>query len=348
MAAIDREKLKAYLAARLGAEGLEIVSFWQNLEGWSMETYSLGLAYLKDGRRVEEEIIIRKEPEAGLLDPYDASIEYRVLAALAGTGVAVPRVYWHEPDRAVLGLPFYVMEKVQGTVHFWAMNFDPQWKLIPDDQERISLAADFIRNLVLIHRADWRALGLSFLGDPGPGTGSALNQVLRWEEVIARAGFGRKPIVAYSAAWLKDNLVENDRVTVVHGDYRTGNFIARDRRIAAVLDWEMVHLGDPMEDISYIIGTAWRSARPHLLVSHLLPQEEFFARYQDESGRKIDKHKLKFYHLLNNFKAIGIAGTAMNAFRTKPRLDLKAGVFGMTLPLQYFGMIRTFNKYQER
>ncbi len=333
-----------YLARKLDAPDLEITGIWQNLEGWSMETYSIGIAYTRDNRRITEDIIIRKEPEAGLLDPYDASIEYRVLSALADTPVCVPRTRWYEPDPHVLGLPFYVMDKVEGHVHFWSMNLDPNWKLIPDDAERESLAADFVFNIAAIHNADWRTLGLDFLGDPG--TGAARRQVERWSEVIEAAGFGSHPIAAYARAWLFDNLVECDHPTLVHGDYRTGNYIAREGRIAAVLDWEMVHIGDPMEDISYIIDTAWRSPRPHLWVSHLLPRDEFFESYEQKSGIKIDKERVRFYHIFNNFKAIGIAGTAMKAFRQKAGLDLKAGVFGMTLPLQFFNLMRTLNKYQ--
>ncbi len=341
----DTARLEKYLADRLGARDLKITSVWKNLEGWSMETFSLGLSYSRDGEHIERDIIIRKEPVSGLLEPYDASIEYRVLTALRDTGIAVPETYWYEPDPEVLGLPFYAMEKVDGEVHFFRVTTDPNFRLVPDDDERLSLAEDFVKNIAGIHKADWRALGLEFLGDPGPGKGSALRQVEYWADVIDRAGFGKKPVVTYTARWLRDNLVENDNVTIVHGDYRTGNYIAREGRIKAVLDWEMVHLGDPIEDISYIIGTPWRSPRPNLWVSHLLPQDEFFSRYEEASGIKIDREKLRFYHVLNNFKAIGIAGTAANAFRTKHSPDLRVGVFGMTLYIQFFNMIRTFNKY---
>ena len=339
------KNIQKYLAQKMGAENLRITEFWQNLEGWSMETYSLGLLYEKDGSEVREDIIIRKEPDAGLLDPYDASIEYRVLTALAESGVAVPPTRWYEPDPEVLGLPFYVMDKVEGKVHFWSMNFDPKWRLIPDDAERESLGRDFVENIAAIHNADWKNLGLDFLGQPGPGKSVAGQQLERWRKAIEKAGFDSHPVCAYAYAKLSDGLPSCDNVTLVHGDYRTGNYIARDGRIAAVLDWEMVHLGDPMEDISYIIGTAWRSPRPQLWVSHLMPQEEFFEKYEAASGIKIDKDRIRFYHLLNNYKAIGIAATAMNAFRTKPGIDLKAGVFGMTLPVQFFNLMRTFNKY---
>ncbi|HUT56092.1 MAG TPA: phosphotransferase family protein [bacterium] len=348
MPELDSPEFGKYLAARLKAEDLEIRSVWQNLEGWSMETFSLDLSYLKDGRRVEHEVILRREPVAGLLDPYDVSIEYRVITAIKKAGVAVPETYWYEPDPAVFERPFYAMEKVKGGVHFWKMSFDPEWQLIPDERERKGLAADFIANIAAIHKADWRALGLDFLGDPGPGQGSARQQVERWEEVIAKAGFLKKPVVNYAAHWLRDNLPDNDHVVVVHGDYRTGNYVHQDGRIKAVLDWEMVHLGDPMDDVSYIIGTAWRSPRPHLWISHLMPREEFYERYQDATGIKIDKERLKFYHILINFKAVGIAGNAANAFRSKPTTDLKTGVFGITLYIQYHNLIRALSKYLDR
>ncbi|MCX5868347.1 MAG: phosphotransferase family protein [Proteobacteria bacterium] len=350
MSDLERGKLETYLAGKLGTDRLAITSLWKNLEGWSMQTYSIGVSYQRDGRAVEQKLILRKEPESGLVEPYDASKEYRVITALAQTGVAVPKTYWHEPDPAILGKPFYVMEMVEGVVHQWSLSktiFDPDFRLIPDDRERESLGRDFVKNIALIHRADWRKLGLSFLGDPGPGQGSAQSQVLYWEDVISRAGFRNHPVVAYATNWLKDNLVSNDRVTVIHGDYRTGNYIARDSRIAAVIDWEMVHLGDPIEDISYIIGGAWKSARPLSWISHLMTQEEFFARYEEESGNKIDEDKVRYYHVFTDYKSIGIGVTAANAFINKANPDLRVGIFGLTRYLTCFNVLKNLSMYQE-
>jgi len=348
MREFDQPEFKQYLAEKLGGRDLEVKSVWRNLEGWSMETFSLGVSFQKNGETVEQDIILRREPVAGLLDPYDVSIEYRVISAMEKAGVAVPKTLWYEPDPAVFERPFYAMEKVAGDVHFWKMSLDPNFMLIEDDEERKTLGADFIDNIAKIHHADWKSLGLDFLGVPGPGTGSAAAQVDHWEEIIDRAGFLKKPVVNYAAHWLKDNLPSFDDIVVVHGDYRTGNYIYKDGRIEAVLDWEMTHLGDPMDDVSYIIATAWRSPRPRLWVSHLMPLEEFFERYQDAAGFKIDKERLKWYHVLINFKSVGIVATAANAFRSKPDLDLKTGVFGSTLAVQYFNLIRTLNKYLDK
>jgi len=346
MPILDNPRMEAYLSEKLGAEALSITSVWKNLEGWSMETYSLGLSYRKDGRPVEQDIIVRKEPETGLMDDnYDVSVEFRVLSGLNQTEVAVPKTFWYEPDPEVLGQPFYVMEKVEGDIPFPSpISFDPDFRLIPDDDERKSLADDFVKNLALIHTADWRSLGLDFLGVPGLGTGSALMEVEYWEDRIARAGFGRKPVVVYAANWLKDNLVENDHISLVHGDYRSGNYIKRDGRILAILDWELVHLGDPLSDIAYNLGP-WRSAPPHSWVSHLLPEEEFLDRYEDASGIKIDPHKLAFYHTLDKFKALGIGSTAAGAWKTKNGLDLRIGVFSMTHYISTFAVLSELYKH---
>ncbi len=236
MALSETPGLTSYLAEKLGGTDLIIKDEWQNTEGWSMETFSLVVEYTREGERKEQALILRREPAGGLLEPYDASTEYRVLTALQGTGVAIPKTFWYEPDPAVLERPFYTMEKVEDSVHFITQKTDPDYRLIPDDEERAGLAEDFIDNLVRIHTCDWKGLDLDFLGDPDPGKGSALYQIDYWEKVIDRAGFRRKPLIALAVNWLKRNAPDNDRVVLVHGDYRTGNYIYKDKRIQAILD----------------------------------------------------------------------------------------------------------------
>ena len=338
MAIADDPRLASYLAQKLGGTGLAIKGEWQNTEGWSMETFSLAVEYIKDGLPVEQEIILRRQPVSGLLEPYDVSTEYRVLTALQGTGVSIPETYWYEPDPAVFDRPFYAMEKVAGEVHFLTQQTDPDYRLIPNDQERASLAEDFIENLVRIHTCDWRSLGLDFLGDPGPGKGSALRQTEYWEVVIERAGFRKKPIVTLAVNWLRNNAPENDTVRLIHGDYRSGNYIYRDKRIRAILDWEMVHLGDPHEDLVFVLGQLWRSPPPTNWVSHLLPEEEFLTRYEELSGIKVEPEKMHYCQVLNDLKAVGIVTTATHAFAANKTPDLRPGVFGTLLDLAYAGL----------
>lgn len=349
MKKLDQDKLKEYLAEKLGAEDLAITSFWQNLEGWSMDTFSIGLSYQKDGKKVDRDIIIRKAPEVGLMyENYDMSIEYRVLTGLMKTDVAAPKTFWLEEDPEVLGQPFYVMEKVEGDIPFPpAMTFDPKYRLFPDDKERESIADDFVKNLAAIHTVDWHALDLDFLGVPEQGKGSAIMEVEFWEARVVKAGLRNKPVAAYAIAWLKDNLVECDKISLVHGDYRSGNYIVKDSRIAAILDWELVHLGDPLSDIAYILG-AWRSAPPNKWLSHLLPEEEFFERYEEASGIKIDRGKLDFYRMLFKLKGLALTLTAVGAFNKNLKIDLKIGTFANMQHLFTLDLVNDFQKQHKK
>ena len=344
MAFADNHELVSYLAKKLGGTHLSITSEWQNTEGWSMETFSLGVKYTKDGKTVDQEIIMRRQPVSGLLEPYDVSTEYRIVDALQTSAVIVPETFWFESDPAVFERPFYTMAKVAGDVHFVNQNPDPDYRLIADDEERASLATDFICNLAHIHNSDWQQLGLGFLGDPGSGKNSALAQVKYWSDVIERAGIRSKPLLTLAINWLVNNAPETEQVRLVHGDYRTGNFIYKDSRITSILDWEMTHLGDPHEDIVYVLGALWRSAQPTNWVCHLLPEDEFLSRYEQQSGIEVESDKLKYFQVLLDLKGIGIMATAANSFAQGKTADLKPPAFGSILDLAYAGLAQHLNQ----
>ncbi len=344
MALADNSRLASYLAEKLGGSELSISKEWQNTEGWSMETFSLDVEYTKGGNKIEQAIILRRQPVSGLLEPYDVSIEYRILSALQASKVIVPETFWYEADPAVLERPFYVMEKVPGDVHFVTQNSDPDYRLIADDDERASLAEDFIDNLVHIHQSDWKSLGLDFLGDPGPGKNSALQQIDYWSDVIERAGVRAKPLVTLAVNWLRTNAPETDQVRLVHGDYRTGNFIYQHSHITSILDWEMTHLGDPHEDLVYVLGALWRSPAPTDWVCHLLSEEDFLSKYEQRSGISVDRDKLNYFQLLLDLKAVGIMATAANAFAQNKTEDLKPAAFGSILDLAYAALAQHLNE----
>ncbi len=344
MALSDNHQLIAYLARKLGGTDLRITKEWQNMEGWSMETFSLDVEYKKDGATVEQALILRRQPVSGLLEPYDVSTEYRILKALQASKVIVPVAFWYEGDSAVFERPFYIMQKVEGDVHVLEQDPGADFRLVPDDEERVSLANDFIDSLVHIHECDWKALGLGFLGEPGSGKSAALQQVDYWADVIERAGVRSKPLVTLAINWLRENAPETEQVRLIHGDYRIGNFIHQNQHITSILDWEMAHLGDRHEDIAFVLGPLWRSNAPANWVCHLLPEDEFLEKYEQKSGLKVDREKLKYFDLLLSLKAVGIMSTAANSFAQNKTPDLKPAAFGSILDLAYAGLAQHLNE----
>ncbi|HMO94757.1 MAG TPA: phosphotransferase, partial [Tepidiformaceae bacterium] len=112
-----RERLTAYLAHRLpAAESVELANLRGMPAGASNDTVSLDLRVTIEERAYDVPIVLRPERPDGILAPYDVSRQFRVMRALQATAVPVPSVAWYEPDPAVLGAPFFVMEKVKGRV----------------------------------------------------------------------------------------------------------------------------------------------------------------------------------------------------------------------------------------
>lgn len=324
----DRERFETNLAKKLGGFDLSITSKQQIETGLSGENFFLKIEYTKEGMPVKKELVLRRQPLAHFLGSYDLHIEFRVLDALQDKGIPLPKVYWYEPNKDILDRPFYVMEKVEGEV-YQPNRRHLSTSIIPE-KERASLSDDFVENIVAIHKVDWRGAGLEFLGDPGRGRGSALKQIEKFREIIDRTDYHRHPLLRMAYHWLVKNAPETDKVTLVHGDYRTGNYISKDGHIRAILDWELVHLGDPHEDIAYILHPLWRSTPPENLISHLMKENEFIKKYEERSGRRIDLFKVKYYSLLILFK--GIAATTLEAhhFAIGERPNLRSGIFAFT------------------
>ena len=229
---------------------------------------------------------MRREPEDGLLAPYDTEGQYRLHEALLRLGgVPVPGLRWLELDPSVLGMPFYVMDRVDGHVPV-------QWKpddpiAFPDEAARRVVGEQFVDALAAIHALDWRATGLA--AEPR-------DEVAHWERLLDEAVLVEVPLLREAIAWLRANPASSGRVALVHGDYRIGNFIlGSDRRIAAVLDWELAHAGDPVEDIAWAGLRLFRGRSS--LWSQLLPAE-FLARYEERTGLHVDPEVLRYFTVL--------------------------------------------------
>jgi len=188
--------------------------------------------------------------------------------------------------------------------------------------------------LARLHAVDWRGRGFEFLGVPAPGRGAAERELARWEQRIARAGFAPLPLLADALAWLRQSVPATDEITLVHGDFRLGNWLVEQRgdgaTLLGVLDWEMVHLGDPLEDLAWCSCELWRGGTPW--AGAMLPPEEFHAAYARASGREIDEGRMAFYRVLAVVKMIAIMLTGIRAFRDGRTKDLRMAIFDHQLP----------------
>jgi aminoglycoside phosphotransferase (APT) family kinase protein len=243
--------------------------------------------------------IVRRPPLGHVLaTAHDMAREHRVMTALAGTAVPVPETYALCEDPDVIGAPFYVMEMVEGTPYRSAAELAP---LGPDRVARI--ADRMIDTLVELHAIDPAAVGLDGFGRP---EGFLARQVRRWKKQLDASRSRDLPAADELHALLAANLPAGSAAAIVHGDYRLDNLLVDSRdRIAAVLDWEMATLGDPLTDLALLLvymgrGTPVPGARDASAAPGFPAPDEVVARYAERSGR--DLSAIGFYVALACFK----------------------------------------------
>ena len=253
------------------------------------------------------ELVLRRPPRGPLApSTHDVVREARLLRALADSAARVPRVLAVGDDSAVIGAPFYVMERVPGEVVTAAL--PPALDTTP---QRRRCAEELVDALVELHAVDWRACGLEgFSRDPG----SYLERQLRrfgglWEHHRTRD----VPAIEAVGAWLAEQLPRSGPATVVHGDYRLGNAIYgtdAPARLRAILDWEMAALGDPLADVGYLCAIWIERDDPHRGMFELSSvtradgfptRDELVARYEATSGRQVTD--IRWYRALALWKA---------------------------------------------
>jgi aminoglycoside phosphotransferase (APT) family kinase protein len=317
--------LNEYLEAHLhGYAGpLSLTRF---ADGQSNPTYKL------DSRNGSYAMRTKPGPAAKLLPSAHAiEREYRVMRALAGTEVPVPKVHCLCEDETVIGRAFYVMELIDGRV-LWDQSLPG---IAP--AERRAIYAEMNRVIAALHSVDFSTVGLTDFGRPG---NYLARQISRWSKQYRASEAERIDAMDRLIEWLPAHLPPEDAPTIVHGDYRLDNLVfAHDApRILAVLDWELATLGDPLADFSY-----------HCLSWHLPPglirgiagldlsalgipsEEEYVSMYCAQMARPRPAH-WDFYIAYNLFRAAAISqgivkraaeGTAANA-RAMANKDLVA------------------------
>src|SRR5712692_5041892 len=326
-----QDKVRAYLQGKLpAARNLTLSDFVQTAGGWSHEIYVFYANWQEDSRNVTRGLCLRKDPGVGLLREISSLKEqYRVLQALEPTPAPTAKVYWYEEDPALLGGPFFVMEKVEGEVpNPWSRAGKQAYA---EAALRGTLSRSFVEALASLHNLDWRAAGLDFIGVPGPGKDFALHEVAKWESLIQQSLRKPEPVLTEVLMWLKANAPEAKRLAFVHGAYRTGNLIIKDDAIAAIIDWELQVIGDPLYDVAYVLSDLNREGSP--LLSCVIEREFFLDYYQQLTGLTVDLDVCRYYEILYMMRSTAFWLSASGLFAEGRNKDLRLARTTYSVPV---------------
>jgi aminoglycoside phosphotransferase (APT) family kinase protein len=288
-------RLRDFVAAQasLAPGEVRVGSLHRLAGGASRELWSLDVEL---GGRVPTRLplVLRRDPH-GRVGDTDRALEFRVLRAAARAGVPVPRVHWCCADASVLGAPFFLMDRLEGETLPRRLLRDPQYAAT-----RAGLAAELGAILARIHAIDASCPELAGLA--GAGVGSALLETRRIAETVERLAVEPHPVLDLAARWLEARAPEPRRRVLVHGDYRVGNVMFDASGVRAILDWELTHLGDPVEDLGWLCVRAWRFGNDALPVGGVGTREALVRAYQEAGGAPVDPEALRFWEVCGNFK----------------------------------------------
>ncbi len=245
--------------------------------------------------------VMRRKPFGKLLPSAHAvDREFRVIAALGKQGFPVAKAYALCMDDGVIGSAFYVMSMEEGRI-FW----DPALPQLPKEERR-PIFTDKIETLAKLHMFDPDTIGLGDSGKPG---NYFARQVDRWTKQYKASETQSIPEMDRLMEWLPTSVPAQERVSVVHGDYRIDNMVfhATQPRVQAVLDWELSTLGDPMADFTYLLMQWTMPGLADLDFKGLnIPTMEEAAEIYCKATGRSSVPDLNWYYSYNLFRLAGI------------------------------------------
>jgi aminoglycoside phosphotransferase (APT) family kinase protein len=311
------ERFAAYLAHRWPSVSRVTVDAIERIYGGaSRETYRVAVRAEEGGAERVEHVILRRDPASSLIET-DRTTEFEAYRAFHGTSVPVPRPLFLETDPRWLDRPFFVMEEIRGVTSTARLLAEK-----PYSDHIDAIGEQKWRILGEIAAADPVALGLADkLSAPAPAE-CWRHELGYWERVIDEDELEPQPIARAAIRWLARNPPPPPaRLSVVHGDYRTGNFLFdTSGKIRGILDWEMCHLGDPLEDLAWALDPLWSwpdATRPGKLVS----RERALETWRRASGFAIDPRALAWWEIFASVKGLAIWISSGREFADGKNLD---------------------------
>ncbi len=306
--------LGAFLRHELGGQAFEISD--QRWFAGGASKIQMGFSLTRGGGE-KERLVVRMEP-AESLNSTSRAREFELVQAFEGI-VPVPRPYWVDADGAFFPEPALIYAFADGvtkpprTSSGSLSGIGTQFSA----ELRAKLAPQFVRHLAAIHSLDVSRHAFAAFDRPAAGTTeSALQQLQRARRVWEEDRTIDIPLMEVAANWLERHLPVLDRISVVHGDYRSGNFLfdLGTSRITSVLDWERGYLGDRHRDLAWTASRVFGSLAEDgktFLASGLVEEDAFFAQYEKDSGLSVDPQRLRFYTLFNAYQvAVAALGTS--------------------------------------
>jgi aminoglycoside phosphotransferase (APT) family kinase protein len=310
------ERLTRFLARRLPAE-FRVSDVRSLAGGSSKEQFSFRLDW-RDENGVERSdvLVLRMRPSESIVETHTLR-EFQAMKAVREI-MPVPAVHWCDPEGEELGQPALIASFCEGITRPPSQGaYTPRQGF--GTKYRALLGPQFVRYFAELAKFDWRNSDVSAFDPPQAGSKDGVIKAINWwQRVWEEDSVEAYPLMTLAAQWLRDHAPPIDRISLVHRDFRGGNFLfdPADGRITAILDWELVHLGDRHEDLAFFFSPLFSEKDENgvELVGGFFPRDVFIREYERLSGLPVDPERLTYYDVFSCWRG------AINALATAPRI----------------------------
>lgn len=309
------------LASLIGAADVAVVAASRLTGGAVQENWRLEVDVRGGTREGRHTWVLRTDASARIPVSLDRAAEAKVLAVARLAGVKVAEAIAVGGPGGALGKPYMVQAFVEGSAQARRLVRDPALPAFAD-----ALTRELADELARIHRIVPPNTDLACL--PVPIGQPARAEVARLRSALAKAGEPR-PALEYILAWLDAKAPPAHGLALVHGDFRTGNYLVHERRLTAILDWEFAHWGDPDEDIGWLTARCWRFGNDALESGGIARLAVFLEAYQAAAGRTVSPAAVRYWQIMAAAKWATIAVLQGDRFRIGGETRLELALTGL-------------------
>lgn len=296
-------QLEGFLKTVLVESPPQVVDLMKATLGRSRENWLFDAVWQAGDEETREPLIVRRDPLGGLVES-ERRIEFALLRALEASSLPVPRARWLDATGEWLGRPSLIMNRESGASEYYVLNGDRPL------EERVALATQFCDLMAEVHLVDWEGLGIGeILKDPGKW--ASRGELDRFTEILHQDQLEAYPELELAIMWLRETAPPSEKTVLVHADFKPGNVLLEGTRVVALLDWELAHLGDPMEDLGWV--TQPLREREHLIPGAWEP-EQLIDRYRAKTGFDAAPESIRWWNVFSTFKTAVMQVSGLRAY----------------------------------
>lgn len=290
-----KDRLEQFITRQSGYETAKVTNLRQLPGGASKETWAFDLYRSQDTPEKTNPLVLRIERSSPLPVSIDLKKEFQLLREVHAAGIKVPRPYWSGEEE--LGSPFYIVERIEGETLVRRLQREDRYQ-----RAREIIPGQLAGMLARIHRLSLENGGFDFMPFRSRNGSPALSELLFYEKLLDQFSPDPHPAIELVIRWLKRHLTVATAQVLLHGDYRLGNIIFNEHGVQSILDWELSHIGDPLEDLGYISVQAWRFGQDSKPIGGIGQREDFYRAYEQAGGFPLDPESLYYWEIFGNLK----------------------------------------------